>query len=70
MNAFQPNSLWVVVEPLCLIACISWGFALHGSYEVPGYNASHGCVRIFVDDAEWLNEDFTDIGTRVYITNQ
>ncbi|MDR3477329.1 MAG: L,D-transpeptidase [Gammaproteobacteria bacterium] len=44
------------------------GFALHGSYEVPGYNASHGCVRLFVGDAEWLNETFTDIGTRVYVT--
>lgn len=35
------------------------GFALHGSYEVPGFNASHGCVRMFVDDARWLNTDFT-----------
>jgi len=35
------------------------GFALHGSHEVPGYNASHGCVRMFVDDAEWLNHEFT-----------
>ncbi|MHB1947641.1 MAG: L,D-transpeptidase [Gammaproteobacteria bacterium] len=36
------------------------GFALHGSYEVPGYNDSHGCVRMFVNDARWLNEEFTD----------
>jgi len=28
------------------------GFALHGSPSVPGYNASHGCVRLFDDDAE------------------
>ena len=35
------------------------GYALHGSYEVPGFNASHGCVRMFVNDAEWLNHDFT-----------
>lgn len=34
------------------------GFALHGSYEVPGYNASHGCVRMFVNDAKWLNQNF------------
>ena len=34
------------------------GFALHGSYEVPGYHASHGCVRMFVNDAKWLNEEF------------
>jgi len=35
------------------------GMALHGSYEVPGYNASHGCVRMFVNDAQWLNQEFT-----------
>jgi L,D-transpeptidase ErfK/SrfK len=45
------------------------GFALHGSYEVPGYNASHGCVRIYPSDAEWLNEEFTTLGTPV-IVNQ
>lgn len=42
--------------PYCMF--FHGGLALHGSYEVPGYNASHGCVRIFVNDAEWLNEDF------------
>lgn len=36
------------------------GFALHGSYEVPGYNASHGCIRMFVNDARWLNQEFTN----------
>lgn len=35
------------------------GYALHAS-EVPGYNASHGCVRLFYKDAEWLNKDFVD----------
>jgi lipoprotein-anchoring transpeptidase ErfK/SrfK len=35
------------------------GYALHGSYDVPGYNASHGCVRMFVKDAKWLNQEFT-----------
>jgi lipoprotein-anchoring transpeptidase ErfK/SrfK len=35
------------------------GFALHGSYDVPGYNASHGCIRLFVNDAKWLNQEFT-----------
>lgn len=36
------------------------GFALHGSYEVPGHNASHGCIRMLVPDAEWLNHNFVD----------
>lgn len=49
------------------------GYALHGSDTVPGYRASHGCVRIFVEDARWLNEEFVDLpgggikGTRVVI---
>lgn len=49
------------------------GFALHGSEEVPGYRASHGCVRMFTEDARWLNEEFVDLpgggskGTRVVI---
>jgi L,D-transpeptidase ErfK/SrfK len=34
------------------------GYALHGSDEVPGFNASHGCVRLFKEDAKWLNEEF------------
>lgn len=49
------------------------GFALHGSYSVPGYRDSHGCVRMFIEDAQWLNEEFVDVpgpgmkGTRVVI---
>lgn len=42
--------------PYCMF--FNGGFALHGSYEVPGYNDSHGCVRMFVNDAKWLNEEF------------
>lgn len=51
------------------------GFALHGSQEVPGYHASHGCVRIFQEDAQWLNEKFVDlpsdgqVGTQVIINS-
>jgi hypothetical protein len=42
--------------PYCMF--FHGGFALHGSHEVPGYNASHGCVRMFVNDAQWLNQEF------------
>lgn len=52
------------------------GFALHGSDTVPGYRASHGCVRMFIEDARWLNEEFIDLpgeggykGTRVVISS-
>lgn len=37
------------------------GFALHGSDDMPGYRASHGCVRLFIQDAKWLNEQFVSI---------
>lgn len=38
------------------------GFAIHGSSTVPGYNASHGCVRTFTEEAKWLNEEFVTLG--------
>jgi L,D-transpeptidase ErfK/SrfK len=36
------------------------GYALHGSPAVPGYHASHGCVRMFTQDARWLNQNFIE----------
>jgi len=42
-------------------------FALHGSFEVPGYNASHGCIRMFIGDARWLNYQFIDHDTKVTV---
>ena len=42
------------------------GFAMHGS-TLPGFHASHGCVRLFTKDAKWLNKDFTDYSTRVIV---
>jgi L,D-transpeptidase ErfK/SrfK len=52
--------------PYCMF--FHGGMALHGSPEVPGFNASHGCVRLFVDDARWLNQDFIRNGsTRIIV---
>lgn len=39
------------------------GFALHGSDDLPGQRASHGCVRMFVQDAKWLNENFVELSS-------
>ncbi len=39
------------------------GYAMHGSPVVPGYHASHGCIRMFTDDAKWLNQFFVDLGS-------
>lgn len=49
------------------------GFALHGADDMPGYRASHGCVRLFTQDALWLNHDFVEtsygdrLGTKVIV---
>lgn len=39
------------------------GFALHGSQDIPGVRASHGCVRMFTEDAKWLNLNFVELSS-------
>lgn len=51
--------------PYCMF--FHGGYALHGSYIVPGYHDSHGCVRMFVNDAQWLNQEFVNGYTTVVI---
>ena len=51
--------------PYCMY--FSGGYALHGSDEIMGFNASHGCVRMLTEDAEWLNHHFVSVGTPVTI---
>jgi hypothetical protein len=42
-----------------------YGFGFHGSEKMKGKHASHGCVRLFADDAKWLNQKFVENGTKV-----
>jgi lipoprotein-anchoring transpeptidase ErfK/SrfK len=42
-------------------------YAVHGSYEVPHHNASHGCIRVIPRDARWLSQNFIKIGTKVVV---
>jgi len=42
-------------------------YAIHGSYEVPNYNASHGCIRVQPPTAKWLMNNFVHIGTTVRV---
>jgi lipoprotein-anchoring transpeptidase ErfK/SrfK len=42
------------------------GYAIHGSMSVPAEPASHGCVRIPMNSAEWFPERVTQ-GTQVFI---
>lgn len=50
--------------PYCMF--FKGGFAMHGSPTVPGYNDSHGCVRMFTDDAKWINTEFAN-GSKVKV---
>lgn len=51
--------------PYCMF--FSKFYAIHGSYDVPNHNASHGCIRVRPDDAQWLHHNFIKIGTRVVV---
>lgn len=57
--------------PYCMF--FQGGIALHGSNELPGYNASHGCVRLYTIDAKWLSQNFIEgpsrgiKGTRIVV---
>ncbi|MBA2710416.1 MAG: L,D-transpeptidase [Tatlockia sp.] len=42
-------------------------YSIHAAYDVPNYNASHGCIRVLPAAAKWLNQDFMDIGTTVVV---
>lgn len=52
--------------PYCMF--FHGGAALHGEPSgLPGDNASHGCIRLFVSDAKWLSESFVVPGTLVIV---
>lgn len=51
--------------PYCMF--FSKYYAVHGSYDVPNYNASHGCIRVQPDAARWLNQNFMHIGSTVIV---
>lgn len=53
--------------PYCMF--FSKYYAIHGSPDVPGYNASHGCVRVVPAMARWLSQNFIRIGTTVIVTS-
>jgi peptidoglycan hydrolase-like protein with peptidoglycan-binding domain len=42
------------------------GWAVHGAASVPAYPASHGCVRVSDDDADWLFPHIP-VGTAVVV---
>lgn len=53
--------------PYCMY--FNHGQALHGSPDsiVMDANASHGCVRMRIPDAEWMRDHFAQVGTKVIV---
>ncbi|MBA3537012.1 MAG: L,D-transpeptidase [Tatlockia sp.] len=51
--------------PYCMF--FAKNYAVHGSYEMPNYNASHGCIRVQPAAARWLSQNFMRIGTPVIV---
>lgn len=51
--------------PYCMF--FSRYYAIHGSYDVPDANASHGCIRVTPQDAKWLSRNFIRTGTTVIV---
>ena len=51
--------------PYCMF--FSKYYAIHGSPDVPGYNASHGCIRVKPSAARWLYHNFLKIGSKVIV---
>ncbi len=51
--------------PYCMF--FSKYYAVHGSNDVPDYNASHGCIRVTPAMAKWLSKNFIDVGTTVIV---
>ena len=43
------------------------GYSIHAAYEVPNRNVSHGCIRVLPSAAQWLNQNFVDVGTTVEV---
>tara|TARA_R110002124_G_scaffold152394_3_gene319294 strand:+ start:3247 stop:3672 length:426 start_codon:yes stop_codon:yes gene_type:complete len=42
------------------------GYAIHGHRYVPRYHASHGCVRMGLNDARWIYS-FAPTGTEITV---
>lgn len=53
--------------PYCMF--FNGGQALHGSPDptVIEANVSHGCVRMRIQDAEWMRNNFAQVGTKVVV---
>jgi peptidoglycan hydrolase-like protein with peptidoglycan-binding domain len=62
IKGVRQSSLGTLINPLYF----NGGYAIHGSPSVPGYPASHGCVRVTNVSSNWIFDNVED-GTPVYV---
>jgi peptidoglycan hydrolase-like protein with peptidoglycan-binding domain len=62
INAEEHAPLGTLYRPMYF----KGGYAVHGSTSVPGYPASHGCVRVSYADEDWLFPQ-APVGTTVIL---
>ncbi len=65
VSKIYPGSDEPAPMPYCMY--VSDDFAIHGSSNVPNYNASHGCIRVKPSVAKWLQENVIERGTTVIV---
>ena len=64
-NTSYYDSTWIMPYTVNFMAI---GIAFH-QYQMPGFPASHGCLRQFEHDAEWMFK-WADIGEKDPLTNK
>ena len=62
INAWRKSDLGLLYRP----AYFSGGYAYHGSFSVPGWPASHGCIRMSIATMDRVYDKLA-VGTPVYI---
>jgi peptidoglycan hydrolase-like protein with peptidoglycan-binding domain len=62
INGWRKSKLGLLYRPAYFVG----GYAYHGSYSVPGYPASHGCIRMAISTMDRVYDKLKP-GTRVYI---
>jgi len=63
INAMRISPLGQLYKP----SYFNGGIAFHGNGSVPVYPASHGCVRLPMQFADWFFANASPIGTIVYV---
>ena len=64
INGRRVSKLGVLWRP----KYFSGGYAMHGSNSIPGYPASHGCVRLSNTAIDWLwSSGLAPVGRKVWI---